>query len=202
MYLRGNRWTMTRKTRRRPNILRIVILLSLIGVALYFSEKVLSEQIPPLFIPTPTSTQSPESFVNQAEEFYSEGKLTLAITAYKEAISSDPDNAANYIALARLQVFSGQYDEAVENAQNALLINSENPMAHAVQGWALGFQEKYGEAEREIQKALTARFGTYLQHLLLPVNNGLKKLQKNLELSQKSRSLRNLLCGFWEFLIQ
>lgn len=25
-------------------------------------------------------------------------------------------------------------------------------MAHAVQGWALGFQEKYGEAERAVKK--------------------------------------------------
>jgi tetratricopeptide (TPR) repeat protein len=131
--------------------------------------------------------------VNQAEEFFNQGKLSLAITAYKEAVSSDPDNAANYIALARMQVFAGQYDEAIENAQNALLINSENPMAHAVQGWALGFQEKYGEAEREIQKALTLDPDNALAHAYyaeILINQGEYSLfDKAIEESKKARDL-------------
>ena len=71
---------------------------------------------------------------------------------------------ANYVALARLQVFAGQYAEAITNSQNALLKNPENPMAHAVQGWALGFQEKYGEAERSIKKALDLDPNNALAH--------------------------------------
>ena len=122
---------------------------------MFYVNQVVVPATPPLFIPTPTVTLSPESFVNLAEDFYASGKINQAIKAYKEAIFSDPGNPANYVALARLQVFAGSYDEAIINCQNALLKNPNNPMAHAVMGWALGFQEKYGEAEVEIKKALS-----------------------------------------------
>ena len=143
MYLRGNKWTMTKRS-RRPNLWRIILLLGLIGAALYVNQVVVPAT-PPMFIPTPTPTRSPESYVSQAEELYRAGKFTQAIEAYKEAILADPSNPSNYVTLARLQVFAGKYDEAITNAQNALLKNPNNPTAHAVLGWALGFQEKYGE---------------------------------------------------------
>ncbi|MBN2550951.1 MAG: tetratricopeptide repeat protein [Anaerolineales bacterium] len=144
---------MTRRT-RRPSVWRIALLVILIGAALYINQVVVPAT-PPLFIPTPTPTRSPESFVNQAQEFYQAGKLTQASQAYENAIFADPTNPSNYIELARIQAFTGKYDKAVVNAQNALLRNPNNPTAHAVLGWALGFQEKYGEAEIEIKKALS-----------------------------------------------
>jgi len=70
------------------------------------------------------------------------------------AISVDPTNPSNYINLARIQVWLGNYDEAILNTQNALLQNPNNPLAHAVQGWALGFKENYADAEIEIKKAI------------------------------------------------
>jgi tetratricopeptide (TPR) repeat protein len=141
------------KRTRRPSVWRIVILLGLIGVFLYINQVVVPAT-PPLFVPTPTPTRSPESYVNQAEEFYNQGKISQAIKAYEDAIYADPANPSNYVALARLQVINGQYDEAIKNTQNALLKNPNNPLAHAVMGWALGFQGKYSEAEVEIKKAL------------------------------------------------
>ncbi len=153
---------MTRKT-RRPSTWRIMVLVVLIGAALYINQVVVPTTSP-LFVPTATPTRSPESFVNQAQEFYQAGKLSLAVDAYKQSITADPDNPSNYISLARLQVFLGDYDEAVENAQNALLKNPNNPLAHAVLGWALGFQSKYGEAELEINKSLDIDPGNALTH--------------------------------------
>ncbi len=144
---------MKRRPKRRPNLLRIIFLLILIGAALYINQVVVPAT-PPLFVPTATPTRSPESFVNQAEELFNEGKLTQASDSYKEAITVNPHNPSNYINLARIQVWLGEYDEAILNTQNALLQNPNNPLAHAVQGWALGFQEKYSEAEVEILRAL------------------------------------------------
>lgn len=153
---------MTRRT-QRPSIWRIAVLVVLIGAALYVNQVVVPAT-PPLFVPTPTPTRSPESFVNQAQEYYQAGKLAQASEAYKQAIASDPANPSNYIALARLQVFLGEYDSAVENAQNALLKNPNNPLGHAVLGWALGFQGKYGEAELEIKKSLASDPSLALTH--------------------------------------
>jgi tetratricopeptide (TPR) repeat protein len=163
MYLRGNKLNMTRKPRRRPNWFRIVLLLILIGAALYINQVVVPAT-PPLFVPTSTPTKSPESFINQASDLFEEGKLTQAMDAYKEAIRVNPENSSNYINLARIQVWMGEYEEAVMNAQNALLQNPNNPLAHAVQGWALGFQEKFAEAEVEIKKALELDPNNALAH--------------------------------------
>ena len=162
MYLRGNKWTMNRKT-RRPSFWRILLLVILIGAALYINQVVVPAT-PPLFVPTPTITRSPESFVNQAQDAFSAGKMNLAIEAYKEAVNANPSNPSNYLELARLQVFAGDYDEAITNAQNALLKNPNNPMAHAILGWANGFKENYGEAELEIQKALALDANNALAH--------------------------------------
>jgi tetratricopeptide (TPR) repeat protein len=189
MYLRGNRWTMTRRT-RRVNLGRVAILVILIAGAVYINQ-VIVPVTPPLFIPTATPTRSPESFVNQAQQYYQEGKLKLAIDAYKEAINADPGNPSTYVILARLQVFNGEYDQAVTNAQNALLKNPNNPLAHAVLGWALGFQEKYAEAELEIKKALALEPNSALTHAYyaeILVNQG-SDLDKAAEESKKAMSL-------------
>ena len=142
MYLRGNRWNMNTRRKRRSSPWRIILLLALIGVFLYLNQVVVPAT-PPLFIPTPTPTRSPEAYVNEAEQFYQEGRLAQAIQAYQEGIIADPDNPAIYVTLARLQVFAGDYQAAIENTQNALLVNPNNPLAHAVQGWAWSFLEDH-----------------------------------------------------------
>ncbi len=57
---------------------------------------------------------------------------------YNQAVQSDPKNPATYISLARLMVYTGKYQEAVTNSENALLLNGNNSTAHAIRGWALG----------------------------------------------------------------
>jgi tetratricopeptide (TPR) repeat protein len=192
MYLRGNKWNMTSRPKRRPSMWRIGLLVVLIGIALYVNQVVVPHT-DPLFVPTATPTQSPESYVNKAEEFFKEGKLPQAVDAYNEAINSDPSNAANYVALARMQVITGLYDEAVVNAQNALLKNPNNPLAHAVQGWALGFLGKYGEAEREIKVALDLDPNSALAHAYFAeilINQGdATRLDKAAEESRKALEL-------------
>jgi tetratricopeptide (TPR) repeat protein len=192
MYLRGVKWNMARRSRRRGSVWRIVFLLAGIGVLLYINQVVVPAT-PPLFIPTPTPTTSPEAYVNQAQDLAREGKLNQAIQAYQNAIYTDPTNPSNFVELARLQVFAGEYEEAVENTQNALLKNPNNALAHAVLGWALGFQEKYGEAEREIKNALEIDPNNALAHAYyaeILINQGNFDLfDKAAEESKKARDL-------------
>lgn len=166
MYLRGSKWTMRSKPHRRSNPWRIMLLLALIGVALYFNQVVVPA-MPPMFIPTPTPTRNPESYVNEAVKLYSEGKLTQAIDAYKEAISSDPNNPSNYVELARLQAYSGNYSEALVSAQNALLKNPTNPMAHAIHGWILSLSGDYLAAEAALRRALDLDANNAMAHAFL-----------------------------------
>ena len=191
MYLRGNKWTMTRRT-RRPR-LWFVSLLVIAIIAMLYVDQVVVPETGPLFVPTPTPTRSPESFLSQAEDAYRAGKIAQAIQAYKDAILADPVNPSSYVALARLQVYAGDYEDAVVNAQNALLKNPNNPLAHAVLGWALGFQEKYGEAEVEIKKALALDPNNALAYAyyaeILMTQNDYTLYDKAAEASKKSRDL-------------
>ena len=143
---------MTRR-RRRSSPFRIFILVVLVGALVYVNQ-VIVPATPPPFIPTPTPTRSPESYVTDAENLLNEGKFSQAIQAYEEAIQADPTNPSIFITLARLNIYNGNYEEAATNAENALLLNSNNSMAHALRGWALGFMGDYLQAQSAIDNAI------------------------------------------------
>jgi len=152
MYLRGSKWSM--KRRRRPvNFFRIFLLLLLIAIGIYIN-KVVIPSVPPPFVPTPTATRDPESYIAEAEGLFEQGKLFQSIEVYQEAIRIKPDEPAIYVTLARVQVFAGQNKEAQTNTENALLLNPNNSMAHAVRGWALTQEGDYLAAEAAIKRAL------------------------------------------------
>lgn len=144
---------MARRTRKRSNPWRILLLVILIGGAIYLNQIVIP-QTPQLFVPTPTPTRSPESFVNEAEKSFADGKMIAAIEAYRQAVLVDPQNKSNYVAMARVQIFAGQYQQALESAERALVGNDNYSMAHALRGWALNFLKQYNEAEIAVTKAI------------------------------------------------
>ena len=154
MYLpRSSKWSMNRR-RRRPNYFGWAILILVLAFGYYF-DQVYITQIDNPFEPTPTPTRAPESFVTEAEALYAEGKLLPAIEAYQQAINASPQDASLYVALARIQVFAGLYEDAQKNAENALLLNQNNALAYGVHAWALDFQDgKNGQALESIRNAL------------------------------------------------
>ena len=146
MYLKGSKLSMTR--RRKPlRPWRILILLLLIGGALYVNQ-VIVPATPPLFIPTPTPTLPPEYYSNLARGLAEEGKLAQAIVAYKDAIKISPREPGLYVELARLQIYTTQYQDAIQTASDALVLNQKNATALALRGWALG----EGDFLAELQK--------------------------------------------------
>jgi hypothetical protein len=135
MYLRGNRWNMTRRT-QRPPLWRIFLLLALIGGALYVNQVVVPAT-PPLFIPTPTLTQSPESFVNLAEENMRAGKMPQAIGKLNQAISSDPNPPTTSTWPASRSSWASTTNH---HQRPECLLKTLTTLAHAVLGWAQGFK--------------------------------------------------------------
>jgi tetratricopeptide (TPR) repeat protein len=162
MYLKGSKWSMNRR-RKRPNWFRIILLSLLVLGGAYVNRFILPNQ-PQLGVPTPTVTRSPESFVTEAEEHFAQGKLLAAIESYKQAIASSPEDSAVYVALARTQVFAGQYKEAQTSAESAILLNNNNSNAHAVRAWALDFKGETLEAEASIKRALELDPNNALAH--------------------------------------
>lgn len=162
MYIRDSKWSMTRK--RKPiNWFRIILLILLIAVGVYINRVVIPT-IPPPFVPTSTPTRDPESFISEADSLFTQGKLLQSIEVYKQAIRVKPDDPTIYISLARVQVFAGRYKDAQTSAVDALLLNPNNSMAHAVRGWALDFQGDYLAAEAAVKRSLELDPNNALAH--------------------------------------
>jgi tetratricopeptide (TPR) repeat protein len=142
------------RRRRRPNYFGWAIF-GLVVLFGYYFNRVYLPASPLLAGPTTTPTRSPESYATEGEQLFTDGKLAQAIDAYKAAIQASPQDPTLYVALARAQVWAGKYEEAESNAENALLLNPDNAMAHAVRAWALNFQvDKNGPALDAINDAL------------------------------------------------
>jgi tetratricopeptide (TPR) repeat protein len=152
MYIRGNKWNMSHKS-QRSNPFRVLIILAIIGLIIYANQKFVPN-IPVFFLPTPTPTRPPESYITDAQNLESQGKLTMAVATYKQAIEVDPKNPANYISLCRLEIYTGNYADAVIQAENALLLNPQNDQAMALRGWALSFTGDYLNAEGALKDAI------------------------------------------------
>ena len=121
MYLRGSKWSMRKRRRKRSNPWRVFILLLLVAGAIYV-DRIVVPVTPPLFIPTPTPTRDPESFINQAIAYFEDGKLSQAIDSYEQGILADPTNPANYVSLARVQILAGQYDKAIKTIKEHIAL--------------------------------------------------------------------------------
>lgn len=152
--------------RRRPiNYFNLFVLTILVGISLYLAPFVATVETP--WNPTPTPTRPPESYVTEAEQLFAQGKVNQAIQSYQQAIAAAPSNPGNvviYINMARAQVWAGQYKDAQINAENALLLNQNSSMAHAVRGWALANQQDFLNAEAAIKRALELDPNNALAH--------------------------------------
>jgi tetratricopeptide (TPR) repeat protein len=169
MYLSGSKWQM-KKRRRRSNPFRVIILLILIAATVYIWQ-VYVPTAQPLFIPTPTPTRSPASYVLEAESLFEAGKLAQAEESYLEAIKVDPREVTFFIELARVRVFAGKYEEAELAARDALVIDPDSALAHAVLGWALDFKAGL-VGERTEQASLLAEALDQVERAL-EINPGL-----------------------------
>ena len=141
------------KRRRRANPLLIAFLLISIGFFVYVNTMVVPT-IPPPFVATATPTRSPQSFAQEAEGYLAEGRVAMAMDAYEAAIKADPQDVSNYLILAKLQIYNGDYEAARINAENAVLLDKSRPSALTLLAWTKSFMGEYLEAEADVRSAL------------------------------------------------
>ena len=162
MYLKGSKLSLNKK-RHRPNGWVILLLVIGIGVLLYFNLVVVPVINPP-FVPTPTPTRDPLSYIEEADQLALEGKYIQAVEVYQGAINADPTNIQNYLKIARLQIYTNQLTQAQVNAQNAILLDNTSSDAFALLAWAKGFQREYLAAESDAKKAIELDMNSGLAH--------------------------------------
>jgi tetratricopeptide (TPR) repeat protein len=162
MYLRGSKWSMN-KRKQRSNPWLIAFLLIGIGLLVYINMNVIPT-MPPPFVPTPTPTRNPVSYAEEANSYLAEGRIGMAKESYEAAIRANPQEISNYLNLARLQLYGGEYEAARVNAENALLLDSTRPLAYSLLAWAKGFTGEFLEAEADLRTALELDPNNALAH--------------------------------------
>lgn len=186
-----------RQTRRRPSPLKIFLLVGLVAFLVYIN-RIVEPLSPNIFLPSPTPTVSSDIFLAEAESLASEGKYSQALVTYQKAIMSDPQNPAIYIATARLNLYSGRYEEAVENASNAVLLNPSSGMGEAIKGLAQGMMGEYLAAETSLNRAIELEPGNATAYAYLSImlsqkiylgQETLGDLDRAIEASRKSESI-------------
>src|SRR5258708_15537413 len=134
MYMKGSKWSM-KKRHQHFNWFRIVVLTLLISGGLYLDKYVIPTTPSP-FEATATATRPPEAYITEAQTLFAQGKLLQSVQVYQEAVAVKPNDPTTYVAMARVQGLAGDYKGAQTSAENALLLNADNSMAHAVRAWA------------------------------------------------------------------
>ncbi len=194
------------KKRRKVNPWLLAFLLISIGALVYLNVVVVPMMAPP-FVPTPTPTRDPKSFIEEADALAAEGKYVQAVESYQGAINADPQNIDNYLKISRLQIYTNQLVQAQVNAQNAILLNNTESRAYALSGWAKGFQKEYLNGETDARRAIELDKNSGLAHavlayiLALRVEAGLQELDTldlAIEESRTALALEpNLLEAHW-----
>lgn len=88
-----------------PNPWRLGFLLALIAVGVLILRLEDTGQVQPLFLATPTATRTSNSHADEAEALISAGNLRGAITAYQNAVQTEPGDELLWALLARIQTY-------------------------------------------------------------------------------------------------
>ena len=160
-----------------PNIYRLFFLIVMILGGVWLIRQVDQGDVKPLFLPTPTPTRFAESYALEGDAQFTAGQLDAAITAYREAVRVDPNNAEVWAKLARIQTYSSallttddaqrtRLQEALESAEKAIELAPDDSFAHAIYAFALDWnanstlvdeeqvQRYLLQAEQEANRAL------------------------------------------------
>lgn len=134
--------------RRTSNLYRLFALALFILAGVWIIIRLRTGEISNPFDPTPTSTRTINSWVMEGEASFNAGDLPAAITAYQEAVTVDPNNAAAMAELARIQAYSSRLlsndtdrltrlIEAQQSADQAKAIAPEDGNVLAIRAFVL-----------------------------------------------------------------
>lgn len=116
-------------------------------------------------------------FEVQAEAAYLEGNLPEAIDLYRQAAEADPNNVNNHVQVARLLIYeaglmtgeesAATLEEALEAANEAVLVDPYDPAGYAIMGKVYDWQGRPDQASSTILQALDIDENYALAHSYL-----------------------------------
>lgn len=134
---------------RRPqtNIYRMFMWIIMLLVGVWMLQQINQGDIKPLFVATPTSTRTTDSYLLEGDANFTSGNLDAAIQAYRKAVEVNPSDAQTWAELARVQTYSSAFLitdaqkkvrllEALESANKAVELAPDDSTAHAIRAFA------------------------------------------------------------------
>lgn len=154
------------KRRQRANPWLVAMLVGAIGFFIYINTNIIPA-MPPPFVPTSTPTRDPQSYTEEAETYLAEGRIGMAKESFEAAIKANPQEISNYLNLAKLQIYGGEYEAARVNAENALLLDNTRPYAYSLLAWSKGYMGEFLEAEADVRTAIDLDPNNAFAHAVL-----------------------------------
>jgi tetratricopeptide (TPR) repeat protein len=172
---------------RKPqtNIYRMFVWVVMLLGGVWMIQQIDQGNIKPLLQETAVPTRSVQSYALEGDANFNAGKVEAAITAYRNAVEVDPNNAEIWWKLARIQTYSSTFlittdqkklrlQEALQSAEKAVELAPEDSTVRAVHAFTLDWNasEDFYTAE-EVQDFLIQAENEALQAQQLDSSNAL-----------------------------
>lgn len=96
--------------------------------------------------PTALPTSDPADHIIRADNAWTQGAIEQAVTEYKAAASGSPNDLRIHYRLTYGLIMEGDYDAALEAAEDTVTANPFSSDAWAIRALALGRNDRYAEA--------------------------------------------------------
>jgi tetratricopeptide (TPR) repeat protein len=134
--------------RRTSNLYRLFGLAVFIMAGAWVVSRLQTGEIRNPFDPTPTSTRTINSWLLEGEASFEAGNLPAAISAYQDAVKVDPNDAAAFAELARIQTYSSRLlsndtdrlarlTDALNSADQAIALAPDDSNVLAIRAFVL-----------------------------------------------------------------
>ncbi len=90
------------------------------------------------------------------DRLFAEGRFAEATSAYEQAVASNPNSAPALAGLARMRLYEGHEDEAIELARKALAIAPGHPVAATILSVAEARKQAFGPEQYQIDAPAAA----------------------------------------------
>ena len=155
------------RRRSESSVYRRFFWVTLILGGIWLIRSVQTGSVKPLFDPTPVPTRMAVSLALEGDAQFTAGQLEASITAYREAVTLDPNDAQVLAKLARIQTYSSamivnrdevvaRLAEALESAKKAVDLAPDDSNVHGIYAFALDWNASY-QSDPDLARSMLAK---------------------------------------------